>query len=221
MTASSAERAGRLLVFAKAPVPGQVKTRLIPALGAQGAAQLHRRLVGRTLEIAIEPGVGPVELCCGSEPDHPFFLECARRYPLLLAAQGDGDLGERMQRAFERALDACDWAILIGSDIPALDAEYLRRAAMHLRSGCAAVLGPAEDGGYVLIGLRRPLPGLFRGMRWGSATVLAETRSRLDRLGCRAAELQALWDLDRPEDLPRIEGSFEWEGAAKSDGENR
>src|SRR3989338_5909295 len=214
MTASSAERAGRLLVFAKAPVPGQVKTRLIPALGAQGAAQLHRRLVERSLEIAIESGFGRVELCCGSEPDHPFFLECARRYPLLLAAQGDGDLGERMQRAFERALDACDWASLSGSDIPALDAEYLRRAAMHLRSGCAAVLGPAEDGGYVLIGLRRPLPGLFRGMRWGSATVLAETRSRLDRLGCRAAELQALWDLDRPEDLPRIEGSFEWEGAA-------
>lgn len=221
MTASSADRAGRVLVFAKAPIPGQVKTRLIPALGAERAAQLHRQLVERTLKVAIESGVGTLELCCGSELDHPFFLECARRHSLVLAPQGEGDLGERMQRAFERALDACDWAILIGSDVPALDAEYLRRAAMHLRSDSGAVLGPAEDGGYVLIGLRGPSTDLFRGMPWGSATVLEQTRARLDRLGCRVAELHALWDVDRPEDLPRIEGAFEWGDAASSADENR
>ncbi|MGB7542815.1 MAG: TIGR04282 family arsenosugar biosynthesis glycosyltransferase, partial [Burkholderiales bacterium] len=117
---------------------------------------------------------------------------------------GTGDLGERMQRALAAALARSERAILVGSDIPALSAQYLRDADRSLAGGDDVVLGPAEDGGYVLIGLRRCDPELFREIPWGGPTVLAETRWRIARLGLRSRELPALWDVDRPEDLERL-----------------
>ncbi|MBI2318043.1 MAG: TIGR04282 family arsenosugar biosynthesis glycosyltransferase [Betaproteobacteria bacterium] len=193
-----------IAVFAKAPEPGKVKTRLIPALGAAAAAELQRRLVQRVLGAALEAGLGPVELWCTPDPDHPFFLDCARRYSVSLAAQGPGDLGERMLRAFDALLGKSARALLIGTDIPAMTACYLREADAALASGCDAVLGPAEDGGYVLIGLRRAAPQLFTGVRWGEAQVCAQTRVRLEQLALRYRELAPLWDVDRPEDLRRL-----------------
>ncbi len=199
----------RVAVFARAPVPGKVKTRLVPALGGEGAAALHRALVTRALEAAIEAGLGPVELWCAPDARDPFFRSCGERLGVSLISQHEGDLGARMRGAFETMLAASARALLIGSDIPAMTADYLRAADAALAEGCDAVIGPAEDGGYVLIGLSRVAPGLFEGIDWGGPEVLQETRSRMARAGWRYRELPVLWDVDRPEDLSRVELPFE------------
>jgi rSAM/selenodomain-associated transferase 1 len=192
------------MVFARAPTPGEAKTRLIPALGQAGAAALHRRLVMHCLRAATNSRVGPVELWCAPDASDPFFRECQRQLGVSLYPQGEGDLGARMQRAFESALTRARRAILVGSDIPALSTQHLRDAERALVGGDDVVIGPAEDGGYVLIGLSRCDPELFRGIPWGGSEALAETRRRIAALGWRLIELPALWDVDRPEDLERL-----------------
>jgi rSAM/selenodomain-associated transferase 1 len=204
MTASAAEAGCRVIVFARAPEPGKVKTRLIPALSAAGAAELHRRLVRHTLGAATGARIGPVELWCTPDTNDPFFRECQRSLGVSLYAQGGGDLGTRMQRAFESALARSRHAILAGSDIPALSAQYFRDAAQALVQGGDVVIGPAEDGGYVLVGLSRCDPELFRGIPWGGPEVMAETRRRIAALAWCLSELPVLWDVDRPEDLGRL-----------------
>lgn len=195
----------RIMIFAKAPVPGRVKTRLIPALGASGAAHLQRQLIERTLRVAAAAGLGAPELWCAPDADHPFFAACAKRYGIGLRAQGEGDLGARMARALEFALAAGSPGLLIGCDCPALTSPYLREAAAALSDANDAVFGPAEDGGYVLVGLARMLPApLFEDIAWGSASVMRETRTRLARGNWRWRELPMLWDLDLPQDLPRL-----------------
>ncbi len=195
----------RILVFAKAPTPGRVKTRLVPALGEAAAAALYRQLAERTLSTAVAAGLGQVELWCAPGTNDAFFASCAQQHGVGLRAQGEGDLGMRMARALEFALEERAPALLIGSDCPVLTPEYLRDAAAMLANGEDAVFGPAEDGGYVLIGLaRRPAAALFQDIVWGSATVMQETRARLVRLNWRWRELATLWDVDRPEDLPRL-----------------
>ena len=202
--ANLADSGCRLLVFAKAPQPGKVKTRLIPALGAEGAADLHKHMVKRALLAATESALGAVELWCAPDARHPFFAQCRREFGVALRSQRGHNLGERMRRAFDASLERSPRAILVGSDIPALDAGYLRNADWALRDGCDCVLGPAEDGGYVLIGLVRPDPELFHGIRWGGPDVLAETRRRIARLQRRCRELRLLLDIDRPADLERL-----------------
>jgi len=202
MTASAADTVCRVMVFARAP--GEAKTRLIPALGEAGVAALHRRLVMHCLRAARDSRLGPVELWCAPHAGDPFFRDCERRCGVSLHPQGEGDLGARMQRAFESALAGAERAILVGSDIPALSAQYLRDADQALGRGDDAAIGPAEDGGYVLIGLSRCDPELFRDIPWGGPEVLAETRRRLATLSWRSSELPVLWDVDRPEDLERL-----------------
>jgi uncharacterized protein len=199
--ATGTRTGGRVAVFAKAPIPGEVKTRLIPALGEQGAAALYRALVTRAIETAVDAGIGPVELWCASNVGHPFFVECSRRFVVKLVEQGEGDLGARMQRALTAMLSSAVHALIVGSDIPAMTPDYLRAADAALAQGHDAVLGPAQDGGYVLIGLRRVAPGLFEHVRWSEPDVLAVTRTRITGLGWRHLELPVLWDVDRPEDL--------------------
>ena len=205
MTGVIAEAGTCVAIFAKAPEPGVVKTRLIPAIGAAAAAALHRALTLRAIEAALAAGVGPVELWCAPDATHPFFLECARPYPVALAAQREGDLGARMYGAFAALLGANRRALLVGSDLPALNAHYLRQADAALMAGAEAVVGPAEDGGYGLIGLSRLAPELFEGIDWGSGRVWRQTRERLDELDWRYRTLPVLWDLDRPEDLARLQ----------------
>lgn len=190
----------RIIVFARAPVPGEAKTRLIPVLGAEGAARLHARLVERTLATACAAGVGAVELCCAPDATHPFFAACAARFGVALTAQGAGDLGERMHRALAGGLPA----VLVGSDCPSITAEYLHEAARALVAGYDAVLGPAEDGGYALVGANRLNPGCFEHIPWGGPEVMATQRLRLRACGVRWAELTPLWDVDRPGDLERL-----------------
>ena len=174
-----------MLVFSRAPVPGRVKTRLVPRLGEWRAARLHARLTRHALRIASAARCGPVEL-------HDS------------AKQRGADLGERMHRALAGALRRHRGAIVIGSDCPALRPCDLARAARWLAGGCDVVLAPAEDGGYVLIGARRISPRLFSGIAWGGPEVYEATVRKLDALGYRWRALRRLWDVDRPEDLARL-----------------
>ena len=193
-----------LIVFARAPEPGRVKTRLVPLLGEKGAARLHARLVEGTLRTSLAPGFDAVDLYCSPGTGHHFFGKMRRRFGVRLRAQGRGDLGERMYRAFKRALRGSPYAILIGSDCPVLGPADLRAAARALRTGADAVLSPAEDGGYALIGLRRVSRRLFDGIAWSTPEVLAQTRRRLRQLHWRWRELRTVWDVDRPEDVARL-----------------
>lgn len=190
-----------VLVFAKAPDPGAVKTRLVPALGEGGAAVLAARFARRTLDTATRAAVGPVVLLCAPDPAHPFFEVCRRRHGVTLEPQGEGDLGERMHRAFAATLATSAGAILVGTDTPDLHADDLAEAARALRDGVDVVLGPAEDGGYWLIGLSTPVPALFEAMPWSTDAVLRATRSRIAALGLRLHELAIRADIDRPADL--------------------
>jgi rSAM/selenodomain-associated transferase 1 len=191
-----------IAILAKAPVAGLVKTRLIPALGAEEAAALHARLLLRTMDTACTTrSPGPVTLWVTPDATHAAFRDIAARFPVSLARQPDGDLGARMLAAFE-ARDGP--TLVIGTDCPALTPRHLTDAANALRDGADVVVIPAEDGGYVLIGLRRPQPALFSRMTWSNDAVMAETRARIARLGLVARELAPLWDVDRPDDLARL-----------------
>lgn len=195
-----------LAVFAKAPIPGEAKTRLIPALGAARAAALQQAFLQRTLRAALAAGVGPVSLWCAPDCQHPAFVACREVFGVSLHPQPRGDLGARMLAAF-RVLCRSGPALLIGTDCPALAPAHLRDAARILRADRDAVLVPAEDGGYVLIGLREPEDSLFADLAWGESGVMAETRLRLVRAGLRWDELSRTWDVDDPGDLARLRSS--------------
>jgi hypothetical protein len=190
-------------VFAKAPVAGEVKTRLVSLLGPDGAAGLHAGLVRQALATAVESRLGPVELWCAPNEAHPFFQRCADEFGARLRTQRGEDLGARMHHAFEQRSGPL---VLIGSDCPALAPEDLRRAAAALNDHDAAI-APAEDGGYVLVALARPLAAIFEDVAWGSAAVMVQTRARFAAAGARCKELATLWDVDRPEDYARLQSS--------------
>ena len=192
-----------VIVMAKAPVAGYAKTRLIPALGADGAARLAQRFLVETVRQAMASGVGEVELCCAPDRHHPAFAEVASQAGLALTDQGGGDLGARMARAIDRRLGAGNRVILIGTDVPALDADVLRRAHQALADH-DAVFAPTLDGGYALIGLRRPAAPLFDAMPWSTDQVMAVTRGRMLALGLRHVELPMLADVDEPADLVHV-----------------
>jgi len=202
-TPTALERAA-LVVFAKAPQPGRVKTRLVPLLGEQGAARLHARMIEGTLRLAAQARFARVELHCAPHARHRIFAALARRHSITLRTQGCGDLGARMLRACQRALRTAKTVVLIGTDCPILRTADLRAAARALQGGNDAVLSPAEDGGYALIGLRRVSPRLFSGIEWGTGSVLQQTRVRLRELGWRWRELRVVWDVDRPDDYARF-----------------
>lgn len=193
----------RILVFAKAPVPGACKTRLIPALGAEGAAALHRELLEGTLARLAPAGIAPLELWCAPDAGHAAFQDLATRWGVSLHGQQGGNLGERMLHAATHALAEAEAVVLIGCDCPGLGPAQIASAltALLAQPRQDAVLGPAEDGGYVLLGLRRPAPELFTVMPWGGDQVAALTRARMAGLGWRWWELAPLADVDRPEDL--------------------
>lgn len=188
-------------VFAKAPVPGLAKTRLVTLLGTDGASQLQSAMIEHTLGTCREIPSVRLELWCAPDTSHRHFQDCAHRYGAALMTQRGGNLGERMHRALATALrGGSDAAVLIGTDAPTLSAIDLKTAFSALQGDYDAVVAPALDGGYVLIGLIRPSPTVFRSIVWGGTQVLADTRDRLKRLGSRWLELPAHRDIDRPED---------------------
>ncbi len=184
-------------------MPGEVKTRLIPAIGAEAAALLHAALTERALDTASRSGHA-VELCCAPDAGHAFFVDCAEQFDCILCDQGPGDLGQRMLRAMQRALVDADRVVVIGADCPALTPQHIKRAVTALADNDVALL-PAEDGGYVLIAARRTAPTMFDGIEWGQPAVLVEQRRALQRAGLSCIELETLWDLDRPEDIARLQ----------------
>jgi len=194
-------RPSRIAVLAKAPVPGFVKTRLIPAIGAHAAAVLQERLTEHAVQTAVAAGIGQVTLWCAPDVSHASFRDLAARFPIGLMRQPEGDLGARMLAALQNG------GLLIGSDCAAFTAAHLRAAAGALNEA-DVVLTPAEDGGYVLIGMRVTHPELFAGLDWGAPTVLAETRNRIAALDLRTVELAMLWDVDTEEDLARLEREY-------------
>ena len=196
-----------ILVFARAPVAGAAKTRLIPLLGAAGAAALHGRLLTRALTTARAAAPAHLELWCAPDTGHPFLQTAAAAHAATLHAQVGDDLGQRMAHAFADALQRSSCVLCIGADCPALTAQHLSAAAATLRNGKDAVFVPAEDGGYALVGLARSAPQLFDDMTWGEAQVMAQTRTRLRALGLRWCELETLWDVDFPQDYLRLQQS--------------
>ena len=190
----------RIALTARAPVAGQCKTRLIPRLGAQGAARLHAALVERALREIAVTGL-PAELWCDPSARDPFLVASARKFGAALREQGDGDLGERMARIF---MTATAPLLLMGSDCPTIDAALLARCANELADGAPAVFLPAEDGGYGLVGLRAPIPEIFADMPWGTDAVMALTRERLAMRGVPMCEPAVVWDVDWPADVDRL-----------------
>ena len=189
-----------IAVFARAPIAGQAKTRLIPRLGAAGAARLQRQLIERALARAQSVRGARVTLWTTADDADTHALAEAAHAAVRL--QQGHDLGARMSNAFAETLDGTRPMLLIGTDCPALTGADLETAIAALREA-DAVIQPAEDGGYVLIGMKQFHPGLFEQVAWGSATVLATTRARAADGGVRLAELPVSWDLDRSEDLDR------------------
>jgi rSAM/selenodomain-associated transferase 1 len=182
----------RIVIFAKAPVAGQVKTRLIPALGEEGAAALARRMLLDTCREALAANVGPVELCLsGSLSEVPEGVE--------LSEQGVGDLGERLARAAERVMGG-EAAMFIGTDCPELDADRLNMASSELERH-DAVIHPTFDGGYALLGLRQYDPSIFSGIKWSTESVAEATIGKIGALGWSLHIGETLLDVDEPADL--------------------
>lgn len=189
-----------LIQFARAPVAGAVKTRMLPSLTPEQACKLHRELVLWTCDTLVGARLGAVQLAVTGARDDPLFLRCLERGAGAIVAQRGRDLGERMLHALADGLAHYDSVMLVGSDCPDIDRDYLALALAQLAE-VQVVLGPARDGGYVLIGARRVEPALFRDINWGSDTVYADTVARLEGLGLSWADLPPLADIDRPQDL--------------------
>lgn len=196
----------QIAIFAKAPMAGYAKTRLIPLLGPKRAADLQALLVRRTVETAISSSLRPISLWCAPDPSHDLFVSLSREFTIATHQQIGSDLGARMLNAFE-TLTPNGPLVLIGTDCPALAAEHLVHCASALRDGADAAFIPAEDGGYALIGLRRPVPQLFEDMPWGTNEVMSRTRHRLRELKLDVFEAQELWDIDTPADFFRAQSA--------------
>jgi uncharacterized protein len=198
----SSTSAVSVAIMAKAPIPGFAKTRLIPTIGAHAAAALQERLTERAVTTALAADVGPVTVWCAPDATHDTFLKLVARTLITLRAQPKGDLGSRMLAA---AAAGNGPTLIIGTDCPALTEVHIRGAANALREGIDVVLIPAEDGGYVLIGMRSAQPALFAGIAWGTKTVLTDTRARIIEQRLVLSEQPSLWDVDTDNDLARLE----------------
>jgi rSAM/selenodomain-associated transferase 1 len=189
----------RIVIFAKAPMPGKVKTRLIPALGAEGAAELAQQMLGSTWAEAASVTVADREICVSPMPSDSDWQ--GRLPPGAIAtAQGEGDLGERLSKASERVILEGQNVILIGTDCPSLTERRLREACWELESH-DAVMHPTFDGGYALLGIKAFHPSLFSGISWSTDTVARETMGRIGALGWSLHLGATLQDIDEPEDL--------------------
>jgi len=199
----------RIIVFAKAPQAGFAKTRLIPVLGPAGAAKLACRMLYRTLDSAVAAAIGTVELCVTPEITSPAWqgvdMDIARG--LEISAQGEGDLGARLARAAQRAFERAEPVLLIGTDCVEMDAPLLCEAAEMLKHK-DAVIYPAADGGYALLGLAGFHPSLFSNIAWSTDSVALETIERIRKLGWSLGEGSLLHDIDEPADLKRLPANW-------------
>jgi rSAM/selenodomain-associated transferase 1 len=202
-----------LKIFCKAPIPGEVKTRLIPDLGVESATALHQQMAQRVINLCLATeitDVADVELWCSPSICHEFYDQFdtnSTRKGVVRHLQVGNDLGQRMANGFNNGVTR-NPAILIGTDCANLDIDYLVHAMSQLENH-DAVIGPAEDGGYGLIGLRHPCVDVFRNISWGTENVCAQTCDVLNRLEINSQKLNwallpLLWDVDRIEDVERL-----------------
>lgn len=195
-----------IAILSKAPVPGTVRTPLIPLVGAVGAATLYERCTDHAIATAVEAGIGPVELWCRPSMLNPFFAEMARAHPITLRVQGSGDLGMRLFRTFEALLTSHPLAIVMGSNCPALLPVHLRMVAEALDDGYDAAFVPMDDGRCAAGGMRKASEEVFKELSWTRGTVMDALKSRLREVRWRWLELPALWDLDMPGGFARLAG---------------
>lgn len=195
----------RLLLFAKAAIPGQVKTRLIPALGATGAATLHQHMLHHTVNMAMAAGICPLDVWCTPDTTSPPFSHYHNSATITLLKQPNTTLGGRMAHAVHLAMRNAKFVVLIGADCPLLRPELLQTAIARLDSGKDCIIIPADDGGYVLLALRHDCGTIFKNITWGSDNVLTMTQQRIAELGWDCDELEPLWDVDRPDDLNQLQ----------------
>lgn len=196
-------KSARIIIFAKAPQPGFAKTRLIPALGAEKAAELARQMLFNTLREALAADIGPVELCVTPEITQIAWQGIPLPAGIEIFAQGEGDLGARLARASERALENTEMVLLIGTDCVEMHCGLLRAAAQALQER-DAVIHCTADGGYALLGLRRFSPFLFSDMPWSTDAVAGTTIARIGQLGWSVYVGQMLHDIDEPQDLEHL-----------------
>lgn len=190
-----------LIIFAKAPVHGQVKTRLNPVYSQHQSVIIHQQLLEYTISRLKKVQNVDVQLHCAPNSRHNFFQYLKAQYRTDLYDQAEGDLGEKMSSAMTQALCHYKKVVLIGSDCPAMKAEYVEQAFRKLDRH-SVVLGPAEDGGYVLVGLNEANPEVFNTIDWGTEKVLQQTIDKI--LPDIPMLLDTLWDVDRPEDVLRF-----------------
>jgi rSAM/selenodomain-associated transferase 1 len=191
-----------ILIFSKAPVVGKVKTRLVPFITAEKAAELHEELTHDRLYKCATADLCDVQLWCSPDKRQPFFIECKQRYGVQLYSQSGADLGDRMSSAIKTMLGQYKKIIIIGTDAPALDIDSIEAVINELERR-DIVLVPAEDGGYVLLAASRHHEDLLVDVPWGTESVLASTVRNIERLGLSYSLLGQCWDVDRPEDLER------------------
>jgi len=193
-------RQPELIVFAKQPLAGQVKTRLQPEYTPQEAAEIAALLIRATVELAVASWPGEIYLYGAPDARHPLFEKLAREFDLQLAPQGAGDLGARMLAALREGLVRRRTAAILGCDVPHCSWDILDQANHWLAQG-RNVLGPTEDGGYYFIGLGAPHVALFEGIDWGTERVLTQTLARAKQLGIEFEWLPRLRDIDTADDL--------------------
>jgi uncharacterized protein len=197
----------RTIVFAKAPIAGFAKTRLIPALGADGAATLAHTMLLHTLSKALAAQVGTVELCVDPAPRDQVWQTFNLPKDIVWSAQEEGNLGVRMARAARHAVDAGEAVLLIGTDCPALSVPLLQEAAQALVTHDATIV-PTVDGGYCLLGMQRFHNQLFDNIPWSTEVVAALTLQRLKQLNWRVKIHPRLHDIDEPIDIQRLPKSW-------------
>ena len=190
-------------MFAREPVEGSVKTRLARSIGDQEALRIYQKMVNTTVGMVARSGLAELELYVSGDIEHPMFQSLADQYGIRISSQTGKNLGERMFHALKQSLDNTSYCILIGTDCPVMTAAYLEQAFCVLGKGLDAVLGPAEDGGYVLIGASMVDISWFTGIDWGSQNVLAQSLQKLAAGKASYEQLQPLWDVDEIEDLHR------------------
>ena len=192
-----------ILIFAKAPVEGDVNTRLIPTIGVKAATRLQHDLVHQRLTMLSQSKLCDVILMCSPDETQNFFLQCKQKYAVKLRKQTGSDLGERMMNGVCEVLTRYKHCIVIGTDAPALDARMIQQAINALHDYTSVVFVPAEDGGYVLVGMQHCYDVLFQDISWGTSEVMQQSRSVLNEYKVLYKELETSWDVDRLEDYQR------------------
>ena len=197
------KQAAALLIFTRSPVEGQVKTRLIPQWGTHGALLLYQDLIKTTIEMAKRSSIDDIFIYRTPGSDSPFLQSCSVHYELPVKEQEGNDLGERMHNAVNAHLKSHRNVLVIGCDCPELREEDIQDAVTMLQNDVDIVLGPSEDGGYYLIGMKQEYPEVFTGIDWGTSRVKQQTLRQINNLGLSIKELEMKWDVDRPEDVFR------------------